>query len=175
MSNPNPQTLIITDGRVGWWRNVVASAALTLLLVVVFFLAVILSDSTLLKQTWRACQGFFLLAGFAISMYLRFGVSVTLLVDPVRHLAEYRHDMGFTTMTTIRSRPAMESIAVLKGRNAIFQVNLIYNFNKRMVLGVFDKQSVAVDFAETASAKLGLPVLKSPPKKRSPFFEKADP
>lgn len=159
MNNDNEFELVVAQGKLPWWRIIVASLFFMAMIYFIYLLYMVCSNVNLDKVRPKGIAGIVQMIGLFFAGGVSFSMTKAILIDIDKDLLISEYMVGPFCKRVRSTIPKLEYVSVFKLDESKFQVNLWYVKNKHYNMYVFTEKESALKFGAQAAQKLNIDLL----------------
>lgn len=171
MEKDNEYELVVSQGRLPWWKIIIASLLFSYMIYFLYLICVTfyVYETKDIHPKYIAYLTKWAALSFAGG--ISFSITKNVLIDIDKDKLVSIYMVGPFSRKVTSSVPKLEYVSVFIGSKEIYEVNLWYLGNKHYKMYFFEDKASAMEFAKLAAKKLKIDLLDATQKGNSVWIE----
>ncbi|MEK8179212.1 hypothetical protein WMW71_02555 [Flavobacterium buctense] len=172
MEENNEYELVVSQGKLPWWRIIVASLFFSYMIYMLYILCILFYKVDLVKVKPKGIAGIIEVAAFCFAGGVSFSITKSILVDLDKEKLVSIYSVGLFSKKIITALPELEYVSVFKVDDMEYEVNLWYKRNKHYKMYKLTEEEQALKFGAMVAQKLNIDLLDATEKGNNKWVEK---
>ncbi|MFN4026213.1 MAG: hypothetical protein ACK4IZ_02060 [Flavobacterium sp.] len=159
MEDYNEYELVVSQGKLPWWRIIVASLFFTYMIYMLYILGMAFYKVDFDKVNPKEIAGVIKTASFCLAGGVSFAITKSILIDLDKEKLVSVYMVGPFTSKVNTALPELQYVSVFKVDDFEYEVNLWYLGNKHYKMYKLNEKEHALKFGAMVAQKLKIDLL----------------
>jgi hypothetical protein len=172
MEEYNEYELVVSQGKLPWWRIIIASLFFSYMIYMLYFLCIIFYRDDFTKVKPKGIAGIIEIAAYCFAGGVSFSITKSILIDLDKEKLVSIYRVGPFSKKVNTTLPELEYVSVFKIDDSEYEVNLWYLGNKHYKMYKLTEKNHALKFGVMVAQKLKIDLLDATEKGNNKWMEK---